>query len=199
MGLYALVLILIEKCFKGRKNAYTVMWLACLALSLMTWGLDLAYALGVYNGKLTVGEFVARFNYLAHVTGLCLPVAVYCFVKAAVKDPKIYPLIPVLAVSVVLGILLSLLESIVRARVIDEFLSSRAVTFSLALPMLVKLLGSIVSGVCAVSWMKYISFGKAPAGGIDGDDIAENAYASPEKTEYSYLEEYKRKMKEEDR
>ena len=46
MGLYALVLILIEKCFKGRKNAYTVMGLACLALSLMTWGLDLAYALG---------------------------------------------------------------------------------------------------------------------------------------------------------
>ena len=100
---------------------------------------------------------------------------------------------------VVFGILLGALGSISRSRVINEFMSSRAVTFSLALPMLAELLGSIVSGVCAVSWMKYISFGKAPAGCIEGNDVAENAYASPEKTEYSYLEEYKRKMKEEDR
>ncbi|MBR5258361.1 MAG: hypothetical protein IKV51_05395 [Clostridia bacterium] len=186
MGLYALILIMIEKYFGKRKGVYAGVGALCLIVSLAAFAFQYFSSVNVISAKMTAGEYVSLYNYTQYVPNICLPVAVYCLIKAAKPDAKAFPLIPVLAAGIVIGTLLGIAGSIAQSNYINGVIKGGLPVNEFALGTLIRLIAAAVSGACAVSWMQYINF-KGEAAASDG--------GSGEDTEYRYLDEYKKNMK----
>ena len=183
MGLYALILIIIEKYFGKRKGVYAGMGALCLIVSLAAFAFQYFSSVNVISAKMTAGEYVSLYNYTQYVPNICLPVAVYCLIKAAKPDAKAFPLIPVLAAGIVIGALLGIAGSIAQSDYINGIIIGELPVNEFALGALVRLIAAAVSGACAVSWMQYINF--------KGEAAASDEGGSGEDTGDRSLDEYK--------
>ena len=194
MGLDALIFVLFKKYLRDKKGVYLIIGAGLLVLVLFGWFLSFLYTSHVVNARMTIGEYVAYTNYISY-TRILLPIVVYCIIKGIIKRTRVFPLIPMLAIPIVVSFVCSLVESSVRSSIIDGLIAG-SVNLSLQiLFIIVQLMNAIVAGFCAVSWIEYIDITPDESRPKIKESYSQNGNG---KNTYSYLDEYKKKMKDGD-
>ena len=118
-----------------------------------------------------------------------MPLAVFSLIKGLCPKMKNLPLIPSIAASIVVGGAFGLAGSLLYSRAFNMLTLEGAMATASIFVLVTGILQGAAAGFFAVSWVEYIRT-DAPSG--ENGQGAE----SGKTTEFSYLDEYKKNIKE---
>ena len=193
MGLYVLFLILIERYCRKKRSTYLIIGFAALVLWVLGHLFVILSGRAVVYGRLTYADYYLRNTLVSYLLGqgTFAPLAVYCLYRAF-REPKKHPLVPTLVISVASSLVINIAGSILIAKVVPIFnygLYGELVVNRYC-QMAMNALIALITGICAASWIQYVDFAKHDEAG--GEKTPEQKI----KSDLSYLEEYKKKLKE---
>ena len=197
MGLFAFILILMKRFIKKSNAIYKKFSFAYLIIAIVCWSFSVLSMVYAAQGRITFGDATTQQTYLMQGGSVFMPLAVYCLIKGFAKKQKIHGLIPSIAIPLVVSLICSLSSSILRSAAFNATLNSNlsAVISLQSGAVAILAISAVTAGFFAVSWMEYIDAKKEIMADED-TDREEPSYQERKTAEYSYLEEYKKKMKE---
>ncbi len=188
MTLFALCAVLVKK-YGGRKSVYLTVGLISLLLGVLAAAFVYLSAVEVRTAKLTIGEFSYQSTICRPAATFLFSLAVFSLIKGLCPKMKILPLIPSIAASIVVGGAFGLAGSLLYSRAFNMLTLEGAMGTASIFVLVTGILQGAAAGFFAVSWVEYIRT-DAPSG--ENSQDAE----SGKTTEFSYLDEYKKNMKE---
>ena len=191
MGIFALAVILLERFSKSRVP-YIVTGAVALLHAVVFFVLRQLSLTMIYNGRSTIGAYVSMLTYTTPVLTLCESLAVFCLFRAIGQPRRALPLILAVALPIAISFTTSLIVTLFLSNasviVYIDHNSFGAARLHQALGDLLSGLSAGAAGYFAIHWSQYFRFSRPGA--------AENS-AQPKPDRYQYLDEYKRRLKEE--
>ncbi len=158
MSLFALVVVLMKRFLKS-KTGYWVIAIIALTLGFFCVTLQLTAPLLLAAERITYGDVALTRSYTTMAEGFLLPLGVFALVSA-IWQPKRFPLIPTLIVSVAAGFLFSSFSSLIDSLALNAMMFSGGSATALTVTAAVmRLHAYAVIGLCATSWIQYIQVG----------------------------------------
>lgn len=187
----------INQYMTRRKKIYLLIGFITLVLSIICWFFILNTGSSLMNGEITLTNYVNRWWVFSILAMLFFPVSVFAFINSFSNEPK-HMRIGIALVLIALSIALCILAAIIiPGRVLDYYAPNRINENLELIYVAILITSGLIIGFSVASQTKLFgSFIRYDKTNISSTDDSKQTSTPKKSAKYSYLEEYKAKMKE---